>query len=159
MSTYPLGMDGHGQPGGSVKFLEATNGDGQYDKVTVFLDKVPFPTGVFPWGKGVIVSSAPEIFYAEDTDGDGKADQRKTLFTGFVEGNLQHRLNGFDYGLDDWLYGANGDSGGSVLPANASPGAPKVNLRQHDFRLKPDSLLFAALAGQTQSRPHGEATG
>jgi putative membrane-bound dehydrogenase-like protein len=159
MADYPLGMDGHGQPGGRVKFLEDTDGDGLFDKVTVFLDKVPFPTGVFPWGKGVIVSSAPEIFYAEDTNGDGKADQRKTLFTGFVEGNQQHRLNGFDYGLDDWLYGANGDSGGSVLPANAPSGAQKVNLRQHDFRLKPDAALFEAVAGQTQFGRHRDDWG
>src|SRR5262249_42541803 len=101
-----------GAPGGRVVILEDTNGDGRYDKSTVFLDGVSFPTGIIPWRNGAIVAAAPEIFYAEDTDGDGKADLRRTLFTGFVEGNPQHRLNGFDYGLDGWLYGANGDSGG-----------------------------------------------
>src|SRR5205085_6025386 len=114
MGDYPLGIDGKGKPGGVVRFLEDTDGDGRYDKSTVFLEGVNFPTGIIPWRKGVIISTAPEIFYAEDTDGDGKADVRKPLFTGFAEGNQQHRVNGFDYGLDNWLYGANGDSSGMI---------------------------------------------
>ena len=52
---------------------------------TVFLDDLNFPTGVMPWRNGVLVSAAPEIFYAADSDGDGKADKRKALFTGFAE--------------------------------------------------------------------------
>src|SRR5438552_9255304 len=122
MGDYPLGVDGKGKPGGIIRFLEDTNHDGIYDKSTVFLDGLNFPTGVMPWGKGVIVSAAPDIFYAEDTNGDGKADVRRVLFTGFKEGNQQHRLNGFDYGLDNWLYGANGDSGGVVRPVAQASG-------------------------------------
>ena len=41
---------------------------------------------------------APEIFYAEDTDGDGDADVRQTLYKGFAEGNQQHRVNGLRWG-------------------------------------------------------------
>ena len=37
-----------------------------------------------PWRKGVLVTCAPDIFYAEDTDGDGKADKTEMLFTGFT---------------------------------------------------------------------------
>ena len=73
MTDYPLGVDGKGKPGGIIKYLEDTNGDGKYIKATVFLDNLPFPTGVMPWGKGVIVACAPEIFYAEDTTGSGRA--------------------------------------------------------------------------------------
>ena len=67
-----------------------------------------FPTGVMAWGKGVIVTAAPEIFYAEDSDGDGKADIRKTLFSGFLEGNQQLRVNGLRWGLDNWIHCASG---------------------------------------------------
>ena len=59
-----------------------------------------FPTGVLPWGKGVIITAAPEIFYAEDTKRDGHCDYRKTLYSGFTEGNQQHRINGLLWGLD-----------------------------------------------------------
>ena len=114
MGDYPLGVDGKGKPGGVVRFLEDLDGDGRYDKQTTFLDGLGFPTGVMPWREGVLVACAPDIFYAEDRDGDGKADHREVLYTGFSEGNQQHRLNGFELGLDGWIYGANGDSGGSV---------------------------------------------
>src|SRR5207253_1052479 len=106
------GADGKGAPGGRVKFLESTKGDGKYDKATLFLDGLHYPTSVLPWRKGVIVSAAPDILYAEDTDGDGKADKVVPLYTGFQPGNPQHRVNGLVRGLDNWLYLANGDSGG-----------------------------------------------
>ena len=52
MGDYPLGIDGKGKPGGVVRFLEDTNGDGRYDKQTTFLDGLGFPTGVMPWRNG-----------------------------------------------------------------------------------------------------------
>ncbi len=169
MGDYPRGLDGKGKRGGIVRFLEDTDGDGRYDKSTVFLEGLNFPTGIMPWRKGIIVSTAPEIFYAEDTDGDGKADVRKTLFTGFNEGNQQHRVNGFDYGLDNWLYGANGDSGGAIRAAGAlgkNSGLPRVgqaslpvSLRGHDFRCQPDEGLFDPVAGQTQYGRHRDDWG
>jgi putative membrane-bound dehydrogenase-like protein len=175
MGDYPLGVDGKGKPGGILRFLEDTNHDGIYDKSTVFLDGLNFPTGVIPWGRGVIVSAAPEIFYAEDTDGDGKADVRTTLFTGFHEGNQQHRLNGFDYGLDNWIYGANGDSGGVVRsvgkapterpspngrePSNTSTKSNPVNIRGRDFRFRPADGVFETQAGETQFGRHRDDWG
>ena len=49
MGDYPLGVDGKGKPGGVVRFLEDTDGDGRYDKQTTFLEVAWFPTGVMPW--------------------------------------------------------------------------------------------------------------
>ncbi len=147
MGDYPNGVDGHGKPCGVIRFLEDTDGDGRYDKSTVFLDGVNFPNGVMPWRKGVLVSAAPEFFYAEDSDGDGKADVRKTLFQGFVEGNQQHRVNGFEYGLDNWIYAANGDSGGEILSVLTGK---KASISGRDLRFRPDDGAFEPTAGQTQ---------
>src|SRR5262249_38013418 len=99
MGDYPLGVDGKGKPGGVVRTLEDKDNDGRYDKATVFLDGLGFPSGLMPWRNGVLVACAPDIVYAEDRDGDGKADYREVLFTGFNPGNQQHRLNGFELGL------------------------------------------------------------
>src|SRR6516165_4896308 len=148
MGDYPLGVDGKGKPGGRVKFLEKTKpGDGPYDKATVFMEGLPFPTGVTPYGKGVLITCAQDIFYAEDTDGDGKADKKEVLFTGFREGNQQHRVNGLVWGLDNWFYGANGDSGGKVKSIKTGK---VVDISGRDFRLKPDTGEFEAVTGQTQ---------
>src|SRR5262249_54757350 len=70
MGDYPLGVDNKGKAGGRIKYLEDTDSDGKYDKATLFLDGLEYPTGVMAWRKGVLVTCAPEIFYAEDTDGD-----------------------------------------------------------------------------------------
>lgn len=147
MADYPLGIDGKGKFGGRVRYLEDTDGDGRYDRSTLFLDGLGYPTGVMPWRKGVLVTCAPEILYAEDTDDDGKADIRKTLYTGFGEGNQQHRVNGLRYGLDNWIYCANGDSGGTIV---SNQTGDKVNVSGRDFRIKPDEGLIEAVAGQSQ---------
>jgi putative membrane-bound dehydrogenase-like protein len=147
MGDYPLGVDGKGKPGGRVKLLESTKGDGKYDKATVFLDNLALPTGVMPWGKGVLVTCAPEVFYAEDTDGDGRADVRRPLYTGFVEGNPQHRVNGLVWGLDNWVYLANGDSGGQIK--SVKTGAV-VDMRGRDLRIRPDEGKLDAQTGMSQ---------
>jgi putative membrane-bound dehydrogenase-like protein len=133
--------------GGRIRFLEDTDGDGKYDKSTLFLDGVAYPNGVMPWRKGVLISAAPDIIYAEDTDGDGKADVREVVYTGFKEGNQQHRVNGFSYGLDNWIYLANGDSGGIVKSMKTDK---TVNISGRDIRIRPDTGEIEAVAGQTQ---------
>ncbi len=147
MGDYPLGTDGKGKHGGRVRFLEDADGDGRFEKSTVFLDELGYPTGVMPWRKGVLVTCAPEIFYAEDTDGDGKADKKEVLFSGFAQGNQQHRVNGLVWGLDGWVYGANGDSGGMIT--SAKTGA-KVGIGGRDFRIRPDTGEIDPVTGQTQ---------
>src|SRR5207302_6187541 len=97
--------------------------------------------------KGVLITCAPDILYAEDTDGDGKADVVRKLYSGFVEGNPQHRVNGLVMGLDNWLYGANGDSGGRVTSAKTGE---TVALGGRDFRVRPDDGLIEPVSGQTQ---------
>src|ERR1043166_3526322 len=114
MRDYPMGMDGNWKPGSRIKLLEDTNGDGIYDKATVFLDNLPFATGVTAWRNGALICTAPDILYAEDTNGDGRADVVKKLFTGFATGNYQARVNSLSLGLDNWLYGANGLLGGII---------------------------------------------
>ena len=147
MGDYPLGVDGKGKPGGKIKFLESTRGDGIYDKATVFLDNLSFPTGVMPWRKGVLVTCAPEIFYAEDTDGDGKADLRVSLYTGFGLGNQQHRVNSLVWGLDNWIHCANGDSNGAIR--SVKTGAT-VDISGRDLRIRPDTGDLDPQSGRTQ---------
>jgi putative membrane-bound dehydrogenase-like protein len=147
MGDYPSGLDGKGKPGGRVKYLTRSRPDGPYDKATLFLDGLSFPTGVTPYGKGVIVTCAPDIIYAEDTKGTGKADKNEVLFTGFAEGNPQHRVNGLVYGFDHWWYGANGDSGGKVKSVKTGK---DFDLRGRDFRVRLDDGLIEPQTGQTQ---------
>jgi putative membrane-bound dehydrogenase-like protein len=146
MGDYPLGVDGKNKFGGKIKYLEKSKPDGPYDKMTVFMDNLGFPTGVFPYRKGVLVTCAPEIFYAE-VGKDGKAKKKEVLFTGFKEGNQQHRVNGLTWGIDNWIYGANGDSGGIVKSIKTKQ---EVNISGRDFRFKVETGEFEAVSGQSQ---------
>jgi putative membrane-bound dehydrogenase-like protein len=147
MRDYPAGIDGQGKPGGAIKVLEDRDRDGRYETATVFLDGLPFPTGVMAWRKGVLVCAAPEILYAEDTDGDGKADVRRTLFRGFATENFQARVNGLAYGLDNWVYGANGLIGGTI---HGTASGREIDIGGRDFRIKPDTGEFEPASGLTQ---------
>ena len=147
MRDYPLGMDGRGKAGGRIKVLADADGDGVFERATVFMDGLPFPTSVMPWGKGALVASAPDLLYAEDTDGDGLADVRRVLFTGFNPGNQQHRFNGFEWGLDGWVYLANGDSGGTVRSVATGK---TVKLGGRDLRVRPGTGEMETVSAQTQ---------
>ena len=132
---------------GRVKIVEDTDGDGVYDKATLFLDGLKHPTGLAPWNNGVFIANIPDIFYAEDTDGDGRCDKRETWFTGFTAGNPQHLVNGFCWGLDGWFYGANGDSGGDITCVKTGR---KIALGTNDFRFDPRTGEFALEGGRSQ---------
>ncbi len=147
MRDFPLGMDGKWKPGGRVKLLADTDGDGRYDNASVFLDDLPFPTGITAWNKGVLVCAAPDIIYAEDTDADGKADVVKKLFSGFATENYQARVNSLHLGLDNWIYGANGLIGGVI---RGSVGGKEISISGRDFRFRPDTGEFEPAAGLTQ---------
>ena len=147
MGDYPEGGDGSEVASGCVRFLEDTDGDGRYDRSQVFLDGLNFPLGVMPWRKGVLITCAPEILYAEDTDGDGKADRREVLYRGFVEGNPQHRVNALRWGLDNWIYGANGDSGGTITSLKTGE---EVDIHARDFRIRPETGAIQTQTGMAQ---------
>ncbi len=148
MGDYPRGLDGKGKKGGVVRCLEDVDGDGRYDRSTVFIDQLGFPTGVAPWRNGILITGAPDILYAEDTDGDGKADKREILYHGFVQANPQHRVNGLKWGLDGWLYCAHGDSLGSKIELRRAGGTASANGR--DFRIQPDQGLLDPQSGPSQ---------
>ena len=141
---------------GRVQMLEDTDKNGVYDKATTFLDNLAFPNGIHCWRGGVIITMAPEIFYAEDTDGDGKADVRETMYRGFVEGNQQHRVNGLRWGLDGWLYLANGDSGGEIAGTGFVPDAKASGrasaLRDYASDASKKEQDQTALGGRTPNR-------
>jgi len=141
MCDYPSGLDGNWKPGGRVKFLEDTNGDGKFDRATLVADALPFPTGVTAWRDGALVCSAPDIWFVRSG-----APPRK-LLTGFVTENYQARVNSLSLGLDNWLYGANGLLGGKI---HGVAGGKEMDISGRDFRFQPDTGAFEPASGLTQ---------
>ncbi len=133
---------------GTVRRLEDTDGDGRFDTGTTYVDKLAWPTAVACWNGGVFVGDAPNIYYCKDTDGDGVADTRETVFTGFGLENVQGLLNTFLWGLDNRIHGATSASGGLV----SRPGSntPAVGLNGRDFSFDPRALTMRAESGGAQ---------
>ena len=139
MRGYPYS---EGVAPGGVALLEDVDGDGRFDRRSEFVGGLSWPTGVVPYDGGVFIAVAPEILYAKDTDGDGKADVRRVVFTGFGTQNVQGLLNGLLWGPDGWIYGAAGSNGGEVRNLT-QPEAPPVQVRGRDFRFRPEGEGFA----------------
>ena len=147
MFDYPTGIEGDFAAGGRVRVLLDDDGDGTPDRSEVFLDDLPFPTGVTPWRDGVLVCSAPDILFARDTDGDHRADEVTKLFSGFATHNYQARVNSLEYGLDGWVYGSCGLFGGEIT-CHAT--GEVVSLGKRDFRIDPDRGRLEPVAGASQ---------
>ncbi|MBM4090971.1 MAG: dehydrogenase, partial [Planctomycetes bacterium] len=147
MGDYPRGEIVGVSGGGRIKCLVDANGDGKPDRATVFLDGLAYPTGVMAWGRGVLITCAPRILYAEDTDGDGQADRRDVLFEGFSQGNPQHQVNGLRWGVDNWIYGANGDNGGLVTSTKTGE---RLDIHARDFRIRPETGEIQTQTGMSQ---------
>lgn len=112
MRTYMPDVEGAGElePANRVVVLEDVDGDGVYEKPTVFLDGLVLPRGVAPCyqqdGKlAALVLEPPNLLFCRDTDGDGRADERIKLLDGFGgRDNPEHAGNGLVYGLDNWWH-------------------------------------------------------
>jgi putative membrane-bound dehydrogenase-like protein len=136
-------------PTGNVTRLEDRDGDGRFDTRTILVDGLSWPTGIVPYEDGVFIAVAPDILYAKDTNGDGVADIKKVMFTGFGTENVQGLLNGLLWGPDGWIYGVTSSNGGEIRnPSN--PAAKPVSVRGRDFRFKPDGSRFEAISGGGQ---------
>jgi putative membrane-bound dehydrogenase-like protein len=121
---------------GRIVRLEDRDGDGYFETATVFADGLRFPTGLMPWRGGLLVANAPDLLYLEDTTGSGKADRRRTLYTGFSLVNIQQLLNSLQWGLDNYVYACAGFDGGTIRSAE-KPDAPSVTLRGRGIRFRP----------------------
>ena len=158
MPDYPLKPESMGQ----VRMLEDRDGDGRFEHSTIFAQGLHFPNGVMAWNGGILVTCAPDVIYFKDTNGDGHADVRRVVLTGFAETNPQLRVNAPVYALDNWIYLAYPrvsipsryikEFGGLGKPLTF-PGHPEVKpLEIHgtDVRFRPEKLQMQASAGNSE---------
>lgn len=134
---------------GRIRRLTDRDGDGQHEEVTTFAEGLNFPASIMPFRDGLLVADSPDILFVKDNDGDGQVDERRIEWTGFVPGSQQLRANSLHWGLDNWIYGANGRCDGEITRP-AVPDQTAVSIRGRDFRFRPDGSQFEPLAGQSQ---------
>lgn len=140
---------------GSVRMLEDTDEDGQYDKSTVFVSDLAAPSAVACYDGGLFVAAAPDLLFCKDTDGDGTADTREVVFTGFrrLENRTDPSLNTLLWGLDNRFHACTSYSGSEVR-AVKHPDEPARSIRNRGFLFDPRTLHFDLSSGGGQ---HGLA--
>ena len=84
--------------------LEDSTGAGHADKATVFAEGLLIPTGIVPGDGGAYVAQSTELLHFQDTNGDGKADVRRTVLSGFGTEDTHHNLHTLRWGPDGRLY-------------------------------------------------------
>jgi putative heme-binding domain-containing protein len=118
-----------------VTRLTDRDGDGRFDETQVFADKLVFPMGL-AWRNGTLyVADPPHLVALRDTNGDGRADERKKILGDF--GHIDNgSLHGLVFGPDGWLYLTMGSPDGFRIER---PGRePLAGTSGALFRCRPD---------------------
>ncbi|MEO5998345.1 MAG: c-type cytochrome [Chitinophagaceae bacterium] len=153
---------GEYEPASRIKLLDDTDGDGRMDKSTIFIDSLLLPRVILPVGDQLLVgvTNIQHIWSYRDTNGDGKADEKKIVFKNDVLDvrNLEHQNGGLLWNLDNWIYptrdnlrykfkngvlladtmvdnmigqwGLTTDNYGRLFYSEAGPGLPAVQFQQ-----------------------------
>src|SRR4051812_3719823 len=119
-----------------VRRLEDTDGDGRYDKGTLFADKMMFPEGCLWRGGSLYVAAPPQIWKLTDADDDGVAEKREVWFDGTTLTGCGNDLHGPYVGRDGWMYWCKGAFSEQkyTLPNRKL----LVTRASHVFRARPD---------------------
>lgn len=104
-----------------VRLLQDTDGDGRADKATIFAQHFNHivdgtAAGVLSRGSNVYLTCIPHLWQLRDHDGDGIAEERKALQSGYgVRFAFRgHDMHGLIVGPDGRLYFSIGDRGLNV---------------------------------------------
>ena len=124
----------------SILRLEDTDGDGRYDRRTVFADKMMFPEGVLWHDGSVYVAAPPSIWKLTDTDDDGVADRREEWFNGKTLTNCANDLHGPYAGPDGLIYWCKGAFAEQTYERPGRP--PFVTRASHIFRRRAEGGLI-----------------
>ena len=131
-------------PNYEVTLLEDTNGDGVFDKSAVFAGNLTLPAGAVWLDGSLYVAAPPDLLRLTDADGDGRAEKREIVITGWNLSANAASLHGPVLGPDGWLYLTDGRHGykirtkeGKLLEGKAS----------RIWRLRPDGSGLEWVSG------------
>jgi putative membrane-bound dehydrogenase-like protein len=100
-----------------IRRLEDTDGDGRFDRSTVFADRMTFPNGGIWHGDSLYVASAPYIWRLRDRDDDGVAEERTQLVGKFAYIGNAADIHGCFMGPEGRLWWCDGRHGHEVHDA------------------------------------------
>ncbi len=149
MRDYPLGPPVAGDPWLSrIQLLTDENGDGRMDKAVTFADHMDNVQGLLPYNGGLIATTRSQILFLKDTDGDGKADEIKSLIKGFNPKHAQLQVSAPRWGLDGCVHFNNGLDAREIYPADNPTDV--VNIPGSNFKWDPRTDKITLTGGKGQ---------
>lgn len=105
----------------SIKMLEDIDGDGTFDKSTLFADKMTLPMGACWYRDSLYVASPPHIWRLQDTDDDGIADVREKFSAKFGYNGNAASVHGCFLSPTGRIYWCDGRHGHELLDEQGQP--------------------------------------
>jgi putative membrane-bound dehydrogenase-like protein len=90
-----------------IVYWEKPFGPGPHS-AKVFAEGLAIPLGILPYKNGVYVQHGPNIEFLSDTDGDGKADKREIVLSGFGVQDSHLFPHQFTRAPGNWIWMAQG---------------------------------------------------
>lgn len=140
-----------------ILIFEDADGDGRFDKRTVFADKLINLSGIEIGFGGVYVCSTPSFLFFPDANADDQPDaEPRVLLNGFTHKISHNVFNGLTWGPDGWLYGMHGIIAVSNIGTpDLPPDSPRrVPLDCGVWRIHPVTHQFEVVASGT-TNPFG----
>ena len=133
-----------------ILILEDSDGDGRYDKRTVFWDKGQRLTGITLGFGGVWVTAAPHLLFIPDSDANDQPDSEPVvILEGFSTRARHNMVNGLRWGPDGWLYGRHGITDTSIVGTPNTPSGKRIKLNCSIWRYHPHRKLFQVVTHGT----------
>ncbi len=149
-NVYEKTDDALKDPKFRINLLEDLNGDGVYDKSTIYADKVGFPQGGVFYKGSLYATSAPDLIKFTDTDGDGVADKQEILLSGWVLNVNANSVVGPFMGPDGWLYLASAIEGFDIT---TKEGERLKGETARIWRVKPDGSNLQWISAGGMNNP------
>jgi putative membrane-bound dehydrogenase-like protein len=138
-----------------ILIFEDADGDGRFDKRTVFAERLNLVSGLEVGFGGAWVGAAPNLLFIPDADGDDRPDgPPRVLLDGWGYQDTHETLNSFAWGPDGWLYGCHGVFTHSRVGKPGTPDAERVPINAGIWRYHPSRHTFEVFAHGT-SNPWG----
>ena len=138
-----------------ILIFEDEDGDGRFDKRTVFVEGLNLVSGLEVGFGGVWVGAAPYLMFIPDRDGNDVPDgEPEILLDGWAWQDTHETLNAFIWGPDGWLYGCHGVFTHSRVGKPGTPDDERIPLNAAIWRYHPTRHEFEVFAEGT-SNPWG----
>ncbi len=136
-----------------ILIFEDTNGDGTFDKRTVFMEGLNLVSGLEVGFGGVWIGAAPYLMFVPMKD-DKPAGKPQILLDGWGYQDTHETLNTFIWGPDGWLYGCHGVFTHSRVGKPGTPNDKRIPINAGIWRYHPTKHVFEVFAHGT-SNPWG----